>query len=140
MATDTTIYRGEDKELTITVNDSTGTAIDISAYAGILCIIKSKGGQIIEQFSREALLNYNDTDFVQQTQSGATLGQFIVRLQSAKTINAVEGYFEIEVKLQATDANYTGSSKFDIMRQAYDTEGKRLLIQDSHTKDISALL
>jgi len=133
------IRRGEDKVITITLNNENGTAINLStAYAGLVCYLTTDDGNILEQYSRETLTGHNSSDFNQLDQSTNT-GQFEIRLQSAVTKAAPIGKFFFEIKAQATDANFTDSTFQTVARVSSSTGPVDFEFVNAVTKNIDTL-
>ena len=133
------IRRGEDKVITITLNDDNGTAINLStAYTGLVCYLTTDDGNILQQYSRETLTGHNSSDFNQLNQSTNT-GQFEIRLQSAITKPAPVGQFFLEVKAQAADANFTNYTFQTVARISTSTGNVDFEFVDAITKNIDTL-
>ncbi len=103
------LQKGASYSFAFQITDSNGAAQVLTIYSNIILIIKTYRGETIEQYSRETLAGYNDTDFDQRTQTGSNIGFFDIYLQAEKTKSMLESPIYFIIKTQQTDAKYTDS-------------------------------
>lgn len=107
------VFKGEDKTITIILQNPDITAFDLNSVDGIIAHLKDEFGTILTKWSKNTLSGYDSL-----TVTDGTNGKFEILLQSKKTVNANVGVYTLEIKVQETN------SDFDDLTQ--DTEGEIL--------------
>lgn len=100
------IIQGGDYELEITVNDSTGTVIDLTTLAGYIAVFYFADNDVLQQYSRKTKAGFKSLN-----ESDPTNGIFTILLQSADTKTAKLGDLFCEVKIETADITFDDSTK-----------------------------
>lgn len=119
----TTLYRGEDHEEIITIENKSGAAINIATLDNIYIIIYNKNSRItVAQYSYVLEAGYEEiSDY------DVANGQVLIRILGADTEDAQTGLLCIEYKYKLPDVAYTDGD-FEGIKQ-YDA----FILSDSKT-------
>lgn len=99
------IYRGEDKDIEVTIQDSSLAPIVISTLEGLLIYV-DVDGTVIARYSKNVIAGHGAITTINDAQ-----GIVSVKLQESQTKNAKIGIVGVEVKISQTDVNYENNDK-----------------------------
>jgi len=106
------IFKGEDVTIEVELQQSDGTAFDISGADGILAIIKDKSGNEVGQWSDTGIV---DTEVL--TVTDGPNGKYEINLESAKTLATPVGNIDLETMIEFPDAGFTNNTRQRKIRQ-----------------------
>jgi hypothetical protein len=97
------IQQGADLSIGLTVEQD-GSAVDLSAYAGILVFLINSKGVVLEKYSKTSQTGYESMDLTNDDE-----GKITINLDRAKTKLCPPGAVHAEVKLCETLTGFEAS-------------------------------
>lgn len=109
----TPIYKGDDKIIRVTLNESDGvTPIDLADLTGYIVILYYKiGDAVVKKWSKNALTGYSDV-----TEVTPASGIFDIYLEAVDTKGLSIGDVDLEIKIQETNADFDNNTFHTIVR------------------------
>lgn len=105
----TNIIQGADSEIIFQLVDSDGAALDLSIYSSIVGMVYGELGSQSFDYSYPIQSGYDEIIVLQ---SGSTnTGKLLIRIESDKSADLLEGRLFVEFKLSEIDSSYNDSIK-----------------------------
>lgn len=108
-------YKGADIPIQLTLKDDAGTPIDIASLDAVVAIVYyADNRDVLAKFNTAVVAGYEPIETIDGPN-----GVIEIKLQSDVTTGARDGDIRLEVKTQATDAEYDDSRFHSVERDIF---------------------